>query len=159
MFEHELNEYKSVQVTRILHDFYRAIPSAASMAAAASMHASDRSPRCGQRERRSEGPAWGSAYKARLAEFPRSMVAAGHGTSLPVETNSVTLDPQLKDAWGMPAIRVTYKDHPDDLANARFLQDRAAEILDAAGARRVSKAPVTASSLLDAPARHVPHGQ
>ena len=30
----------------------------------------------------------------------------------------------------MPAMRVTYKDHPDDLANARFLQDRGAEILE-----------------------------
>ncbi len=26
MFEHELNEYKSVQVTRILHDFYDSDP-------------------------------------------------------------------------------------------------------------------------------------
>ena len=41
-----------------------------------------------------------------------------------VATNSVSLDPGSKDAWGLPAIRVTYKDHPDDLANARFLQDR-----------------------------------
>ena len=71
------------------------------------------------------------------------MQIAWHGTSLPLETNSVTLDPELKDAWGMPAIRVTYKDHPDDLAIARFLQDRGAEILDAAGALRVTKAPVT----------------
>ena len=50
---------------------------------------------------------------------------------------------RLKDACGMPAMRVTYKDHPDDLANARFLQDRAVEILDAAGALRVTRAPVT----------------
>jgi choline dehydrogenase-like flavoprotein len=70
------------------------------------------------------------------------MLAAGHGTSLPVETNSVSIDPDLKDAWGVPAIRVTYRDHPDDLANARFLQDRCAEILQAAGALRVEKAPV-----------------
>ena len=37
-------------------------------------------------------------------------------------------------------MRVTYKDHPDDLANARFLQDRAAEILEAAGALSVTQA-------------------
>jgi choline dehydrogenase-like flavoprotein len=43
----------------------------------------------------------------------------------------------------MPAIRATYSDHPDDLAFARFLQDRAAEILEAAGALRVLKTPVT----------------
>ena len=50
--------------------------------------------------------------------------AVAHGTSLPLETNSVELDPELKDDWGMPAMRVTYKDHPDDLATARFLQAR-----------------------------------
>ena len=34
-------------------------------------------------------------------------------------------DLTLKDAWGIPAIRVTYKDHADDLATSSFLQDRA----------------------------------
>ena len=48
-----------------------------------------------------------------------------------------------KDAWNLPAIRVTYKDHPDDLAIARFLQDRGVEILEAAGAQRVGRSPVT----------------
>ncbi len=33
-------------------------------------------------------------------------------------------------------MRCTYQDHPDDLAIARFLQARAKEILDAAGARQ-----------------------
>jgi choline dehydrogenase-like flavoprotein len=70
------------------------------------------------------------------------MVAAGHCTSLALETNSVSLDPTLKDDWGIPAIRVTYKDHPDDLATARFLQDQCAAIMDAAGARKIWRAPV-----------------
>jgi choline dehydrogenase-like flavoprotein len=69
------------------------------------------------------------------------MVLLCHGTSLPVSTNAVSLDPTLKDAWGRPAIRVTYKDHPDDLANARFMQDRGVEIMEAAGAQRVARAP------------------
>ena len=70
------------------------------------------------------------------------MEVAGHGTSLALESNNITLDPDLKDAWGLPAIRVTYKDHPDDLANARFLQDRSVEIMEAAGAQRVTRAPI-----------------
>ena len=37
---------------------------------------------------------------------------------------------------------MTYADHPDDLANARFLQDRSVEIAEAAGALRVTRAPV-----------------
>jgi choline dehydrogenase-like flavoprotein len=70
------------------------------------------------------------------------MIISAHGTSLPVESNSVSLDPTHKDAWGMPAIRVTYKDHPDDLANSRFQQARAVEILEAAGALRITPEPV-----------------
>ena len=34
-------------------------------------------------------------------------------------------------------MRMTYHDHPDDLAMASFLQDRAVEILDAAGAEKI----------------------
>jgi hypothetical protein len=42
----------------------------------------------------------------------------------------------------MPAVRVTYKDHPDDLATARFIQARSAEIMDAAGALKVINQPI-----------------
>jgi choline dehydrogenase-like flavoprotein len=43
-------------------------------------------------------------------------------------------------------MRVTYRDHPDDLANARFLQDRGVEILNAAGALDVWREPVLPAS-------------
>jgi choline dehydrogenase-like flavoprotein len=70
---------------------------------------------------------------------------ASHTTSLPVATNSISLDPKLKDQWGRPALRVTYTDHPDDVKMARFLQDRSREILGAAGARRVWGTPFEGS--------------
>jgi len=41
----------------------------------------------------------GRGAQARIEAFPRSMVSAGHSTSLPVETNSISIDPELKDAW------------------------------------------------------------
>jgi choline dehydrogenase-like flavoprotein len=65
-----------------------------------------------------------------------------HGTSLPVETNSFSLDPDLKDAWGLPALRMTYRDHPDDLKFARWQNDRALELLDAAGAQKKWSQPI-----------------
>lgn len=142
VFEHELNEYKSVQVTRVLHDFYESDPKRGFYGGGGLDARIGPQPAMWALRAGDEGPSWGAAYKSRLSEFPRSAVIAGHGTSLPVATNSVTLDPQLKDAWGQPAIRVTYRDHPDDLANARFLQDRSVEIAEAAGALRVSRAPI-----------------
>jgi choline dehydrogenase-like flavoprotein len=143
VFEHELNEYKSVQVTRIVHDFYESDPKRGFYGGGGLDARIGPQPTFWAMRTATEGPSWGHEYKARLKEFPRSMQIACHGTSLAIESNNITLDPELKDAWGLPAIRVTYKDHPDDLANARFLQDRGAEILEAAGALRVTKAPVT----------------
>ena len=74
-------------------------------------------------------------------------------------SNMVDLDPELKDAWGMPALRVTYRDHPDDLAFARFLQDRSVEIMQAAGALEVWKDPVTETIGGPHLLGHRPHGQ
>ena len=146
VFEHELNEYKSVQVTRVLHDFYDADPKRGFYGGGGIDARIGPQPMLWALRSATDENLWGSAYKERLAEFTRSMVLLGHGTSLPLESNSISLDPELKDAWGLPAIRTTYRDHPDDLANARFLQERSAEILDAAGALRVNKSPVTEST-------------
>jgi choline dehydrogenase-like flavoprotein len=92
-------------------------------------------------------PAWGSAYKAALQKnFVRTMMVMSHQTSLPVAQNSVSLDPELKDAWGLPAMRVTYKDHPDDIKSAHFFQERSMELLQAAGAEKAWRVPVQESS-------------
>ena len=137
VFEHELNEYKSVQVTRILHDFYLSDPKRGFYGGGGIDARMNPQPAIWAMSQGGDLPRWGADYKARLEAFPRSMVSSGHSTSLPLESNSVSIDPKLKDAWGIPAIRVTYKDHPDDLAFARFLQDRSYEIMQAAGAQKV----------------------
>jgi choline dehydrogenase-like flavoprotein len=93
------------------------------------------------------GPTWGPAFKAQLGRFPYMMAATSHSTSLPLETNTIELDPTLVDFWGRPGIRMTYMDHADDLATMRFLQDRAVEIMEAAGATRVIRAAVTPSTI------------
>jgi choline dehydrogenase-like flavoprotein len=137
VFEHELNEYKSVQVTRILHDFYDSDPKRGFYGGGGIDARLGYQPGMWALREPPGVPRWGAGFKAHLETFTRSMCSTTHSTSLPVEANSVSIDPQLKDAWGIPAIRVTYRDHPDDLATARFLQDRAAEILQAADAKLV----------------------
>ncbi len=139
-FEHDLNEFKSVQVTRILHDFYDSDPKRGFYGGGGIDARMGSQPLGWALAAGGDLPRWGEDLKSRLEAFPRSMMSTAHCTSLAVETNSVSLDPQLKDAWGIPAIRVTYKDHPDDLATAQFLQDRAYEIMQAAGARHVWRA-------------------
>jgi choline dehydrogenase-like flavoprotein len=65
-----------------------------------------------------------------------------HCSCLSREQNSISLDPNLKDAWGLPAMRVTFESHPDDMKNRRFLMERQMEILEAAGARKKWNMPL-----------------
>jgi choline dehydrogenase-like flavoprotein len=137
VFEHALNEYKSVQVTRILHDFYDSDPKRGFYGGGGIDARINPQPAIWAMASGGDLPRWGTEFKNRLEAFPRAMASTGHTTSLPQEANSVSIDPTLKDAWGIPAIRVTYQDHPDDLATAKFLQDRSVEILEAAGAQKI----------------------
>jgi choline dehydrogenase-like flavoprotein len=136
VFEHELNEFKSVQATRLVHDFYDADPKRGFYGGGGIDARIGPNPIIWALSAPA-GRNWGKSYKDHLRTFPRTMLAAGHTTSLPVEANSVSLDPDVKDAWGMPAIRCTYREHPDDLKFAAWLQERAVEILDAAGAQNI----------------------
>ena len=126
-----------MQVTRILHDFYESDPKRGFYGGGGIDARINPQPALWALASGGDLPTWGAALKARLEAFPRSMASTGHSTSLAVESNSVSIDPSFKDAWGIPAIRVTYKDHPDDLAMAKFLQDRSFEILEAAGAQKI----------------------
>ena len=73
-------------------------------------------------------PRWGSEYKQAFESyFNRTMSLLAHTTSLALEKNTITLDPEVKDVWGVPAIRVTYDYHPDDAATIQALAYRAAD--------------------------------
>ena len=145
VFEHELNEYKSVQATRVVHDFYDADPKRGFYGGGGIDSRIGPNPALWSLSG-PPGPQWGKAYKEYLRAFSRTMLAAGWTTALPNEANSVSLDPDVKDAWGLPAIRCTYKDHPDDLRFASWLRDRADEILVAAGAISTWHKPITEMS-------------
>ena len=144
IFEHELNEFKSVQPSRVIWDFYENDPKRGFYggggmdsrfgplgpidAAFSSMPPDSRK--------------WGVEFaRAVRHNFSHRMDVFGHSTSLPVPANGIELDPQLKDAWGVPALRVTYRDHPDDVKTMAFLRERGLELLEAAGAVQRWAAP------------------
>ena len=144
-FEHPLNEYKGANVTRILHDFYDSDPARGFYGGGGFDARSGGPLTWGQSV--PEGTAgWGPEFKEYLESYTYWMTCSGHGTSLAQETNRVDIDPELKDDWGVPAIRVTYKDHPDDLKHAAWLVERGVEIMDAAGAVQVVPSEVGAAS-------------
>jgi hypothetical protein len=86
------------------------------------------------------------------------MEVFSHGTSLPVENNSFSIDPDLKDAWGLPALRMTYQDHPDDIKLIDWLNARAGELLDATEAVKHWSFPAAVQNVVSI-FRHLPHGQ
>ena len=53
---------------------------------------------------------------------------------------------QSTDAWGLPAVRITYDNHPDDVANMKWLLEREHEIFEAMGAKKIWSQPVDAFS-------------
>ena len=138
VFEHPLNEFKGVQVSKVIHDFYETdesrgfyggggIDARALFSATPILHALLAMP--------PDVPTWGKAWKDEIAHnFSRQMTLACSTTSLALDRNNITLDPESVDRWGRPAVRVTYRDHDDDLSTARFLVERGKEIMAAAGA-------------------------
>ncbi|HEY2548365.1 MAG TPA: GMC family oxidoreductase [Candidatus Acidoferrum sp.] len=139
VFEHPLNDYKGFAVSRILHDFYELDPNKVGFHGGGGLDARfDMTPINFALGSLPPGtPRWGQGFKDVLSHnFTRTLEIFCHGTSLPVEDNSFSLDPDLKDAWGLPALRMTYKDHPDDVKLSNWLNARAAELLDAAGAAK-----------------------
>lgn len=92
-------------------------------------------------------PRWGAGYKQALREQAQHKVAVScFITQLPLESNRVDLDPDVKDAWGLPAMRLTIQSHPDDMKNAEFFRQKSIEVLEAAGAKNIVAPPVRDST-------------
>lgn len=82
-----------------------------------------------------ESARWGKAHK----EFQRSMYhrtaqVVGPIQELPVFESRVTVDPEVKDFWGIPVASLSGERHPLDHEHCKFLSSKAEEILKAAGA-------------------------
>lgn len=137
VFEQPLNDYKGVQVTRIIHDFYECdesrgfyggggIDARPLWSTTPILHSMFGMP--------PDIPSWGADWKNEIAHnFTRQMSIVGSTTSLAQDSNNITLDPVATDHWGRPGLRMTYMDHDDDIAMGRFLEQRAMELAEAAG--------------------------
>jgi choline dehydrogenase-like flavoprotein len=144
MFEHPLNEYKSVEVTRVVQDYYNADPKRGFYGGGGMDSRFGFNPiSFAMRGLPPELPTWGAEYKKALTEYyTHTMSSMSHTTTLPLPTNRVELDPDVKDDWGLPAMRITYQNHPDDIATLAFLRERQLEVLEAAGAKKTWGRPV-----------------
>ncbi len=139
LFDHPLNEYKSIVVTRVLHDYYRSDPKRGFYGGGGLDSRFDSYPAGFALDGMpKEGPQWGAEWKRGFAQYYTHMMGVlAHSSCLAVEQNSISLDDTVRDAWGLPALRMTFKNHPDDMQAIQFLAGKQREILETAGARKI----------------------
>ncbi|MBM4187153.1 MAG: GMC family oxidoreductase [Gemmatimonadetes bacterium] len=80
------------------------------------------------------------------AEFKRALIGEqgpwmlsleGFGECLPDPTNQVALDPAVKDAWGIPALRISCRYGDNERRQMAAMVTAAVEMLEAIGARKI----------------------
>jgi choline dehydrogenase-like flavoprotein len=83
-------------------------------------------------------PRWGRAGKeAMAAAYQRTLIVMGPIQEIPNPEARVVLDPEVRDRWGLPVVRLRGHIHPACFEPAHMLRARAEQWLEAAGAERV----------------------
>ncbi len=81
---------------------------------------------------------WGANLKKQMKYFFGHIAGvATVGEQLPYEKNSITLDPKIKDDYGMPVPRINFQFFENDRLMAKAMEKNIHDILDAAGAVRI----------------------
>ncbi len=87
-------------------------------------------------------PRWGAGWKQAVRDNYQSALKPGtgvHGSMYSYRDVFVDLDPDYRDRFDRPLVRITMDFHDNELKQNRFLTDRFAEIFQAMGARQVVK--------------------
>ncbi len=144
LFEHPLNDYKGLVTGAAIVDFVPSDPKRGFYGGGRMTARGFDTPINYALRGLSPGTArWGAAYKQALRdEANHKMTITSFVTQLPLATNRVDLDPEMKDAWGLPAMRITSQSHPDDIKSMEFFRQKGLEVLQAAGATKTWAGPV-----------------
>jgi choline dehydrogenase-like flavoprotein len=81
---------------------------------------------------------FGESYKRAVLEPQVRLSVTGFGEVLPRWDNFIEIDPQVKDRYGIPVLRISMADGPNEAAMLKDIADSAGEMLEGAGARNVS---------------------
>jgi choline dehydrogenase-like flavoprotein len=86
-----------------------------------------------------DAPGFGKAWKQSVRERAGAFISmGGFGEVLARYENSVSLDPTMKDAWGIPVLRFNYRFGDNERKMAADMAESAREMFDAAGFEVVS---------------------
>ena len=89
-------------------------------------------------------PHWGGAYRDFFTRYyARHGAMVAQTENLPYPDQTIDLDPDVRDTWGLPAPRMTYDwRRPNELARVAFMQKKMEEIAQAMGAPHIWRAPL-----------------
>ena len=92
-----------------------------------------------------ERPGFGKAFKSSVRKYYPALISlGGFGEVLPRKENRVMLDPEVKDAWGIPVLRFDYRFGDNEKKMCADMADTLEEMLKAAGAEdiRIGREPL-----------------
>jgi gluconate 2-dehydrogenase alpha chain len=89
-------------------------------------------------------PRWGAAYRDFLAKyFARHAALVAQTENLPYADQTIDLDPDVRDQWGLPAPRLTYDwRRPNEVARIEFVHQKLLDLARAMGATNAWMAPL-----------------
>jgi gluconate 2-dehydrogenase alpha chain len=89
-------------------------------------------------------PRWGAAYRDFFAKyFARYAAIVAQTENLAYADQTIDLDPNVRDQWGLPAPRLTYDwRRPNELARVQFMLGKLEEVGRAMGATNVWRSPL-----------------
>jgi gluconate 2-dehydrogenase alpha chain len=89
-------------------------------------------------------PRWGAGYRDFFSQFyARHGVMVAQTENLPYADQTIDLDPNVRDMFGLPAPRLTYDwRRPNELKRVEFMQAKMEEIGRAMGGQQVWRTPV-----------------
>src|SRR5215471_6815060 len=89
-------------------------------------------------------PRWGAAYRDFLSKYyARHGAMVAQTENLPYADQTIDLDPNVRDVWGLATPRLTYDwRRPNELKRVEFMQAKMEEIGRAMGSPQVWRAPV-----------------
>jgi gluconate 2-dehydrogenase alpha chain len=88
-------------------------------------------------------PRWGAAYRDFLSKYYARHAAIGAQIEdLPYAYQTIDLDPNVRDDWGLPAPRMTYDwRRPNELKRYEYVTSKMEEIARAMGASGIWRSP------------------
>ena len=102
-------------------------------------------------------PAWGSKWKAAVADaYTHHVSMDAHGAHQSYRNNYLDLDPNYKNVFGQPLLRMTFDWQENDIKMAQFMYDKMAPIAKAMNPKLIAGSPKTPTATSTPPATRPP---